>query len=227
MLLKFLGHACFYFEWKNKKFIVDPFITPNSLASEIVPDEIEVDYILITHGHEDHVADVIKIAGNNPDALLISNFEIISWFGEKGLNGHPMNHGGKHNFDFGTLKYVNAIHSSVLPDGSYGGNPGGFVLWDDEKSFYIAGDTALTHDMKLIPMLCPSLDFAILPIGDNFTMGYEEAILASDFIQCQRIIGCHFDTFPPIKIDHLEVKAAFAQKKIEFHLPEIGETIEL
>lgn len=227
MLLKFLGHACFFFEWKGKNFIVDPFITPNSLASEIAIDSIKVDYILITHGHEDHVADVIRIAKNNPDVKLISNFEIISWFGEKGLNGHPMNHGGKYSFDFGTIKYVSAIHSSVLPDGSYGGNPGGFVLWDENTSFYIAGDTALTHDMKLIPQLCPALDFAILPVGDNFTMGYEEAILAADFIQCEKIIGCHFDTFPPIKINHEEVKSAFAEKNIEFHLPEVGETIEL
>lgn len=227
MLLKFLGHACFFFEWKGKKFIVDPFISPNSLASKIEIDDIEVDYILITHGHEDHVADVERLAANNPGAQLISNFEIISWYDEKGLKGHPMNHGGKYQFDFGTIKYVSAIHSSVLPDGSDGGNPGGFVLWDGDTSFYIAGDTALTYDMKLIPMLCPSLDFAILPVGDNFTMGSKEAIVAADFIKCQKIIGCHFDTFPPIKIDHDKVKADFAQKNIDFHLPEIGETIEL
>lgn len=227
MLVKFLGHACFYFEWKDKKFIVDPFISPNSLASEIEIDSIQADYILITHGHVDHVADVDQIAKNNPNARLISNFEIISWFEEKGLSGHSMNHGGKYSFDFGTVKYVSAVHSSVLPDGSYGGNPGGFVLWDENTSFYIAGDTALTHDMKLIPQLCPALDFAILPVGDNFTMGYEEAVLAADFIGCDKIIGCHFDTFPPIKINHEDVKSAFAVKNIDFYLPEVGETIEL
>lgn len=226
MLLKFLGHACFYFEWKDKKFIVDPFITPNDLASEIEIDEIKVDYILITHGHQDHVADVQRIATNNPNAILISNFEIISWFGEKGLKGHPMNHGGKKQFEFGTLKYVSAIHSSVLPDGSYGGNPGGFVLWDEDSCFYIAGDTALTQDMKLIPQLCPTLDFAILPIGDNFTMGYEEAIAAAEFVQCKKVVACHFDTFPPIQINHDEVLTAFQSNNIELYLPEIGEIIE-
>ena len=127
-------------------------------------------YILATHGHGDHVADVESIA-TRTEATLISNYEVVSWFGAKGVKGHPLNHGGKWNFDFGTVKYVNAIHTSSMPDGSYGGNPGGFVIWNDKTCFYFAGDTALTKDMELIPMTCPKLDFAILPVGDNFTMG--------------------------------------------------------
>lgn len=143
--------------------------------------------------------DVEAIAKNNPEALLVSNFEVATWFGNKGIEGHGMNHGGKYTFDFGTAKYVNAIHSSMLPDGSNGGNPGGFVLYDDSKCIYIAGDTALTKDMELIPETCPKLDIAVLPIGDNFTMGYEDAAVASDFIKCNQVIGYHYDTFLPLK----------------------------
>ena len=137
-----------------------------------------------------------------------------------------MNHGGKVNFDFGTVKYVNAIHSSVLPDGTYGGNPGGFVIWNDEACFYLAGDTALTMDMKLLPLTCPKLDFAILPIGDNFTMGYEDAVIASGYIECDKIIGCHYDTFGYIKIDHDAAKKAFADSGKELILLPVGGSLD-
>src|SRR5699024_10638292 len=126
----------------------------------------------------------------------------------KGFPVHPMNHGGKASFDFGVLKYVNAIHSSSFPDGSNGGNPGGFILQADKKTLYIAGDTALTIDMKLIPMRY-QLDMAVLPIGDNFTMDVEDAIIASDFIECNRILGCHYDTFGYIEINHDEAIKKF------------------
>ena len=138
-----------------------------------------------------------------------------------------MNHGGKFNFDFGTLKYVTAVHSSVLPDGSDGGNPGGFVLWNEEGCVYIAGDTALTLDMQLIPLTCPVLDLAILPIGDNFTMGYEEAVLAAGYIACKNIIGCHFDTFPPIQIDRQKALDVFENAGLKLTLPKISESISL
>src|SRR5690606_10223835 len=184
------------------------------------------DYILLSHGHQDHVADAETIA-KRTDAPIISNFEIYSWYVEKGLKGHPMNHGGSWKFDFGTVKYVYAVHSSVLPDGTYGGNPGGFVISNGKTTFYFAGDTALTMDMKLIPMTCPKLDFAILPIGDNFTMGIQDALIASDFIECNKIIGCHYDTFGYVKIDHAAAKKAFAGKGKELILPEIGATFNL
>ena len=115
----------------------------------------------------------------------------------------------------------------MLPDGSYGGSAGGFVVWNEDICFYFAGDTALTYDMKLIPTTCPPLDFAILPIGDNFTMGYEDAVMASDFIQCDRVIGCHYDTFGYIKIDHNSAVQEFKNAGKELILPEIGKTIEL
>ena len=135
-------------------------------------------------------------------------------------------HGGKKEFDFGTLKCVNAIHSSSLPDGSDGGNPMGFVITTYDKNFYYTGDTALTMDMQLIPRWA-KLDFAIMCIGDNFTMGYEDAIEAAKMVQTNVVIGVHFDTFPYIKIDHSQVKRAFTDAGITLYLPTIGETIEL
>ena len=137
-----------------------------------------------------------------------------------------MNHGGSWNFDFGKLKYTNAIHTSSFPDGSYGGQPGGFIIEGSNKTIYIAGDTALSYDMKLIP-LSFNLDLAILPIGDNFTMGVDDAIFASDFIQCDKILGYHFDTFGYIEINREEAKQQFNKKGKELILLEIGEAIEL
>ncbi|MEM9686173.1 MAG: metal-dependent hydrolase [Bacteroidota bacterium] len=226
MKITYLGHGALHIIWGDTHLVCDPFISGNPLARHINIKDIKADYMLITHGHEDHVLDAEEIAKHN-DATLISSFEIISWFGKKGLKGHPMNLGGKYSFDFGTVKYVNAIHSSVLPDGTYGGNPGGFVIWDQESCIYIAGDTALSEDMKLIPKTCPRLDLAILPIGDNFTMGYEDAVIASDYIDCNRIMGYHFDTFPPITIDKAKARALFTEHNKELIIPEIGETISL
>ena len=227
MKITYLGHASLHLEINGKQIIVDPFISANELAREIDVDGLRADYILITHGHQDHVLDVERIAQNNPEALLVSNYEIVEWFGDKGVNGHPLNHGGKKEFDFGTVKYVNAIHSSVLPDGSYGGNPGGFVISAENKIIYISGDTALTYDMKLIPETIGSIDLAILSIGDNFTMGYEDAVIAADFVGCKNVMGCHYDTFPPIAIDKAAAQSYFDEKGKKLLLPDIGEAISL
>jgi L-ascorbate metabolism protein UlaG (beta-lactamase superfamily) len=226
MKFTYYGHSCFSVEIGNKTLLFDPYITPNELAKDIDISTIKADYILISHGHEDHIADVRKIV-NKTSAKLISNFEIISWFSGKGISdSHPMNHGGSWNFDFGKVKYVNAVHSSTLPDGSPGGNPGGFVIETKEGNFYYAGDTALHMDMKLIP-LQTKLDFAVLPIGDNFTMGIEDAIIATDFIQVDKVVGVHYDTFGFIKIDNKAAIKAFNDNKVALMLPSIGETIEL
>ena len=223
MKLTFYGHACFSVEIGGKSILFDPFITPNEKASSIDISTINPDYILITHGHEDHVADAIAIAKQS-GAKVVSNYEIVTWFGSNGVeNGHPMNHGGSWSFDFGRVKYVTAIHSSVMPDGTYGGNPGGFIIESDEGSFYYAGDTALTYDMKLIPE-STKLDFAVLPIGDNFTMGIDDAIKAADFIQCNKIVGVHYDTFGFIEIDHEAANNKFSNGGKELILLEIGET---
>lgn len=226
MKFTYFGHSCFMLELNGFQLLFDPFITPNELASDIDADALDPDYILLTHGHEDHVADLEAIASRS-GAKLISNYELVSYYGEKGIEGHPLNHGGMASFPFGKVKYVTAIHSSVLPDGTYGGNPGGFVIQGKEKTIYFAGDTALTYDMKLIPEMGFALDAAILPIGDNFTMGPAEALKAADFVQCDTIIGVHFDTFPYIEIDHAETKNSFETKGKKLHLPKVGEEIEI
>tara|TARA_R110002051_G_scaffold237012_2_gene298049 strand:+ start:4489 stop:5166 length:678 start_codon:yes stop_codon:yes gene_type:complete len=225
MKITFYGHASLGIQIGDVNILVDPFITGNPKASDINIDELKADYILVTHAHQDHILDVEAIA-KQTGAIIISNFEIISHYEKKGLDGHPMNHGGTWDFEFGSVKYVNAIHTSSFPDGSYGGQPGGFVIEGERKNIYIAGDTALTFDMKLIP-LQTKLDLAILPIGDNFTMGIDDAILASDFIECDKILGYHYDTFGYIEIDHEVAKRKFFEKDKDLMLLEIGESIEL
>ncbi|NRR92634.1 metal-dependent hydrolase [Winogradskyella undariae] len=225
MKITFYGHASLGIQIKDINILVDPFITGNENASSIDIETLKADYILVTHAHQDHILDVEAIA-KRTGAIIVSNFEIITYYQNKGLEGHPMNHGGSWDFEFGNLKYVNAIHTSSFPDGSYGGQPGGFIIEGERKTIYIAGDTALTMDMKLIPMQT-KLDLAILPIGDNFTMGINDAIIASDFIECDKILGYHYDTFGYIEIDHEEAKRKFFDKEKDLMLLEIGESMEL
>jgi len=187
MKITFYGHASLGIQIEDINILVDPFITGNPKASHINLETLEADYILLTHAHQDHIMDVEAIA-KLTGAVIVSNFEIVTYFQNLGLEGHPMNHGGSWEFDFGRVKYVNAIHTSSFTDGSNGGQPGGFVIEGEHKNIYIAGDTALTFDMKLIP-LQTKLDLAVLPIGDNFTMGIQDAILASDFVECDKILG--------------------------------------
>ena len=225
MKITFYGHASLGIQIEDTHILVDPFITGNPKASNIDINNLKADYILVTHAHQDHILDVEAIA-KRTDAVIISNYEIVSYFEKIGIEGHPMNHGGTWDFEFGSVKYVNAIHTSSFPDGSYGGQPGGFVIEGEHKNIYIAGDTALTFDMKLIP-LQTKLDLAILPIGDNFTMGIDDAILASDFVACDKILGYHFDTFGYIEIDHEVAKRKFFEKDKDLMLLEIGESLEL
>lgn len=225
MKVTFYGHATFMIETGGKSLMFDPFISPNPKAADIDVSSLKPDFMLISHGHEDHVADAVQIAQQS-DCTVVSNFEIVSWFGGKGVEkGHPMNIGGNWKFDFGRVKSVVAIHSSVMPDGAYGGNPGGFVVESEGKTFYYAGDTALTYDMKLIAEEF-DLDFAILPIGDNFTMGIEDAVKAAQFVGVKQVIGMHFDTFPYIEIDHAAAKSAFEAAGISLTLLNIGESAD-
>ncbi|WP_318639886.1 metal-dependent hydrolase [Flavobacterium ardleyense] len=225
MIITFYGHASLGLQIKGINILVDPFISANEQASHIDIDELKADFILITHAHQDHTLDVEAIA-KRTNATIVSNAEVAGYYEKKGFTTHAMNHGGSWDFDFGRLKMVNAIHSSSFADGTYGGNPAGFVIEGEHKNIYIAGDTALTMDMKLIPMRT-KLDLAILPIGNNFTMDIEDAIIASDFIQCDKILGYHYDTFGFIEIDHAEAKRKFFDKDKDLMLLEIGESLEL
>lgn len=226
MKITFYGQNSLGIEVSNKHIIVDPFISGNPLSKDKVDiNSLKADYILLTHAHQDHVLDAEAIA-KNTSATIVSNYEIAMYYQDKGFNVHPMNHGGKWKFDFGTVKYVNAIHTSAFADGSNGGDPGGFVIEGEHKNIYIAGDTALTMDMKLIPM-STKLDLAILPIGDNFTMGIDDAIIASNFVECDKVLGVHYDTFGFIEIDHDEAKRKFYDAGIDLMLLEIGESIEI
>ena len=204
----------------------DPFISPNPLAKEIDVKKIAADFILVSHGHGDHVADVIDIA-NRTGAKVIAPFEVGSWFEPKGVKTvQSMNHGGAAKMDFGRVKLTSAIHSSSMPDGSYGGNPCGFVIESTDGNFYYSGDTALTWDMKLLGETT-KIDFAIFPIGDFFTMGIEDALRAAEFVGVTRFVGVHYNTFPPIEVDREAALGAARAAGKQLHLPGIGETIDI
>jgi L-ascorbate metabolism protein UlaG (beta-lactamase superfamily) len=225
MNFTYYGQSCFLLEAGGKKFLFDPFITPNPLAKDIDITTIEADYILVSHGHGDHVADLVALA-KQTGALVIAMVEVAAWAEQQGVtNLHPMNF-GKHSFEFGTVRMVWATHSSSMPDGSYGGNPAGFVLETAGKTIYFAGDTSLNADMKLLADLY-TLDYAILPIGGNYTMDVDDALLATKYIACDTVIGVHYDTFPVIKIDKEGAVAKFKRENKSLLLPAIGETIPL
>jgi L-ascorbate metabolism protein UlaG (beta-lactamase superfamily) len=225
MKYTYYGQSCFLLEADGKKFLFDPFITHNPLAKHIDIKSIEADYILVSHGHGDHVADLVEIA-NQTNALVIAIAEVADWAGKQGIkNVHGMNFGSQ-NFDFGKLRMVWATHSAALPDGTCGGNPAGYVLELENKTIYFAGDTALTMEMKLLAELY-NLSYAILPIGGNYTMDVDDAIIATKYIDCDTVIGVHYNTFPVIEIDTEEALAKFKRENKVLLLPSIGETIEL
>jgi L-ascorbate metabolism protein UlaG (beta-lactamase superfamily) len=205
---KYYGHSTFTVDADGIKLVIDPFFAPNNPLAPTTADTIEADFVLVSHGHGDHIADAAAIA-KRTGAMVISNYEIVTWLSQQGAqNGHGMNTGGAYSFSFGRLKLTIAHHSSALPDGSNGGNPNGFLIhFNDGHDVYFAGDTALTYDMKLIGE-AGGVDLAFLPIGDNFTMGPDDAIIAAQFLQAKQVIPIHYNTFPPIKQD----AQAFAQK---------------
>lgn len=228
MEITFYGQSGFGIRTDDTRLVIDPFITGNPLAEgRIDPREVEADQVLVTHGHQDHVSDVEGICKSN-DATLIANYEIVNWFGsEKSIKkAHPMNTGGQFITNETLIRMFSALHSSSMPDGDYGGQPNSFIITTKEGAFYHAGDTALFSDMKLIRDHYP-VQLAFLPIGDNFTMGIDDAVIAADFIGCQRIVGMHYDTFPALEIDHEEAKKKFNDAGKELILMEVGETKEL
>jgi L-ascorbate metabolism protein UlaG (beta-lactamase superfamily) len=223
MNITYLGHSCFQVEISGAKILFDPFIKPNPLARNIDIQTIHPDYILISHGHADHVADVEEIAQNS-NAQLVAIWEVVSWFEKKGIkNGHAMNIGGSFKADFGKITMTHALHSSSMPDGSYGGNAAGFVVQSDNKTFYYAGDTALFGDMSLITKQHQP-EFAFLPIGDNFTMDYTSALEAAKLLQVKKVIGMHYDTFDAIRINQGEAVSYFNKNGVDLILLKIGET---
>lgn len=227
MQLNYFGHSCFSVQIEGKTILFDPFITYNELAKDIVTaDTVNADFILISHGHTDHIADAVAIA-KRTGARVICAWEIHEWLNKQGVsNTHPMNTGGK--WDFGTfiVKCVVAHHSSSLPDGSYGGNPMGFIISSSAGNFYYSGDTALTLDMQLVTRWA-KLNFAVLPIGDNFTMDVSDALECAKMIDCNTVIGVHFDTFGFIKIDHEKARNIFTDAGKKLHLVKIGETVSI
>ena len=227
MNFTYYGHSCFSVTIGKTVLLFDPFIKSNDLAVKAGVDfkKIPADYILLSHGHYDHVEDAPAIA-KRTGATVIAGYEVSEWLSKKGAKFvHGMNHGGSYTFPFGRVKFVNAVHSSTLPDGSAGGNAGGYVVETLAGSFYYSGDTALTLDMQLIERFKPG--FAVLCIGDNFTMGVEDAIQAAKWAGTKNVIGVHYDTFPPIKLDKESATKAFKKAGLKLHLPAINSTIKL
>lgn len=209
--LTYFSHAAFLLETNGRKILIDPFFTGNPLAT-VKPQEVQCDYILLTHGHGDHVGDTVDIAKRN-QATVISNYEIATWCDSNGVTAHPMHIGGAHEFPFGRVKLTIAHHGSgyQTEDGFiYMGNPAGALITMEGKTVYHAGDTGLFFDMKLIGEMT-SIDIALLPIGDNFTMGIDDAVKATELLNPKRVIPMHYKTFDVIDVDPDE----FVQKAKE------------
>jgi L-ascorbate metabolism protein UlaG (beta-lactamase superfamily) len=193
------GHATFSLKIGEHDVVVDPFFAENNPVAKTAADDVAADFILQTHGHGDHIADTAPLA-KRTGATVISNFEIANWLGEQGVeNTHALNTGGGFDFAFGRAKMTPALHSSGLPDGSYGGDPGGYIVTAEGKTIYIAGDTALFSDMGIIGDA--GLDLAVIPVGDNFTMGPHDALAALFYLKPKAVIPCHYNTWPLIEVD--------------------------
>ena len=228
MEITYYGHSCFGIAYGKTALLIDPFIRPNSLASHIDVDALEPTHILLTHGHADHVADAEDISRRTGAAILAA-FEVCNWYEVRGIEQlMPCNHGGVFQLDGGevSVRSVAAVHSSAMPDGAYGGEPMGFIIEAGGRRVYCAGDTALTMEMELIGRHWTP-DVALLPIGDCFTMGVTDAVFAAGMVKCKHVIGSHYDTFPPIKIDRDAAAAQFQAAGCVLDLLEIGATITL
>ena len=221
MKVTFYGQSCLTVEIAGKSLLFDPFIRQNELARDVDVSAIRADYILVTHGHFDHVADAAELA-DLTGAPVISNGQVGQWMTKQGVKETmDLAIGGSLRLPFGRVKYVSAVHGSTLPDGSDGGLAGGFVVESAEGNFYHSGDTALTMDMQLIGQVT-KLTVAALCIGGHYTMDAEDAVRAADFVRCDRVLGMHYDTFPPIRIDHEDAKRRFREAGKELTLLPIG-----
>lgn len=226
MKITYYGHSAFGVEIKGKHLLFDPFISGNPAASAIDVQTVPADYILLTHGHGDHLGDTVDIS-TRTGAPIITNYEIATWLGNNGAETSiPMNYGGSTDLGFCKIKVVLATHSSTMPDGSPAGNPCGFVVESESGSFYYSGDTGLHYDMKLIGEF-HKLDFAFLCMGDHFTMGVKDSLIASNFVDCKTVIGMHYDTMDVIKIDHEAAKGLYQDAGKTLFLMKIGTDLTL
>ncbi|MBP7694161.1 MAG: metal-dependent hydrolase [Anaerolineales bacterium] len=219
------GHAAMLLEAGGARLLVDPFLTGNPAAT-LTAEAAAADYILISHGHGDHVGDAVSIA-QRTGATVIANFEICNWFNSQGVaNTHAQHLGGGHQYPFGYLKLTLALHGSALPDGTYGGNPCGFLLSAEGKKVYLACDTGLFGDMRLIGE--EGLDLAVLPIGDNFTMGPDDALRAAKFLQARHLVPVHYNTWGLIAQDGAAWAARVAAEAgSQVHVLKPGESLSL
>ena len=224
MKISYHGHSFVQVENNNHSILIDPFLSGNPTAIT-KPEDLKCDYVILTHGHGDHISDAISVAKKN-DAMIISSFEIANYAGSKGLKSHPLGIGGGYNFQFGRVKLTIAHHSSSFPDGTYAGNPAGVILTMDGKTIYHAGDTALFYDMKLIGEM-NKIDLAFLPIGDNFTMGIDDAVKAAEFINAGLTVPIHYNTFDIIKANPEDFKRKTESISKKCRIINIGESIEI
>ncbi|MCS6917089.1 MAG: metal-dependent hydrolase [Chitinophagales bacterium] len=222
--ITYFGHSCFGVVAGGRRLLFDPFVSGNPKAAHLRAEDLQADYVLISHAHGDHLADALQVL-QRTGAKLISNFEIASYYEAKGISGvEKLNFGGRIATSFGHVRMLHAQHSSQFPDGTYGGNPGAFLVESSDGNFYFAGDTALTLDLQLIPRYA-TVKLAFLPIGGYFTMDYNDAAIAAEFLQSEIVIGMHYDSFPPITIDHDAAQKAFADSQAKLILMPVGGTL--
>lgn len=225
MKIKFLGQNCFLFTHNNTTILSDPFYNFQAEKSSFDISAQKIDYVLITHAHGDHTADVKEVLLNHPDAIIIGQPEICGYFNHE--NQIDLNLGGTAFLEGLEITMLPASHTSSFPDGTYGGQPAGYMFRIDGENLYFAGDTGLMADMKWFPEKFGKIKASILPIGGHYTMDAETAsFAAAGFLKTEKVIGCHFDTFPPITINHDEAKHFFSERNVVLILPKIGEEIE-
>ena len=225
MKLKYFSHSAFQLITESvKKLLIDPFLLGNPTAP-VKPNEVEADYIILTHAHGDHIGDSFEIAKRCKSTFICVN-ELANYCKSNGFNAHNMHIGGGYNFDFGRVKFTIAHHGSLTPDNHYGGEPAGVIISADGKNVYHTGDTGLFYDMKLIGEMT-TIDYMLLPIGDNFTMGITDAVKAVEFVAPKVAIPMHYNTFPVIQADPNEFKKLVDEKGFKARVLNFGEEIEL